>query len=358
MRKNRSTKWIILPIVALITFGLTQLAYRFPSVTEKLYSQKMYVAIAQIISPLSNIFPFSLDDIFYFLLILIFLLLIFLIIIRKISFAKTGKTVLNVLAATYILFYVLWGFNYFREDLNQRLNLTQHEPNTESFIEQLKIQIESTNQSWCSFENWNAEEIDTNIEISYKNLAHPLKINYPLGKRRAKKITISSFFAKAGISGYYGPFFNEVHVNSYILPVEYPFVLAHEKAHQFGITNEAEANFYAWLVCTKSKSKQLQYSANLHILRYFLYQGYQLEEYPEIIAKLDDRVKKDMQLVSENWKNLRNEKIDKVASKANDIYLKSNKIEKGIQEYQGVLKFVMDYAYDSDFNRKHNLNQH
>ena len=116
-----------------------------------------------------------------------------------------------------------------------------------------------------------------------------------------------------------------------------------------------EANFYAWLVCTSSNSKQLKYSANLHVLRYFLYQAYQLKEYPEILAKLDDRVKNDLQQISENWRKLRNEKIDKVASKANDIYLKSNKIEKGIQEYSGVLKFVMDYTEDSEFRKIWNL---
>jgi len=74
-----------------------------------------------------------------------------------------------------------------------------------------------------------------------------------------------------------------------------------------------------------------------------------------IISALDDRVKKDLQAISENWKNLRDEKIDKVASKANDIYLKSNKIEKGIENYHGVLKFVMDYSSDTDFQNKYNL---
>ena len=185
------------------------MAYRFPSVTEKIYSQKLYPLIAQIISPVSNIFPFSLDDIFYFLLILVFLILIALMLFRKISFVKAGKILVSIISITYMLFYFLWGFNYFREDLTRRLNLNRHQPNTESFIKQLKIQIENTNQSWCSFENLGYIEIDIKIEKSYKNLAQALKINYPAGKRKAKKITVSNFFAKAGISGYYGPFFNE-----------------------------------------------------------------------------------------------------------------------------------------------------
>jgi hypothetical protein len=355
MRKYLSKKWLLLPVAAALTFGLTQLAYQLPAITEKWFSQKLYFVIAGIISPISNIVPFSLDDSFYILLILAFIILIILLILRKITMIKTGKIVLNVLAATYILFYVLWGFNYFREDLYSRLKLVKHEPNTKAFIAQLKNLVENTNKSWCTFESWDKKEVDQNIEKSYKSLSTALKIKYPAGKRKAKTITISRFFAQAGISGYYGPFFNEIHVNSYILPVEYPFVLAHEKAHQFGITNEAEANFYAWLACTNSKSKQLQYSANLHVLQYFLYQGYKLDEYSEIIAKLDKRVKKDLEKIRENWISLRNEKVDAAASKVNDFYLKTNKIKEGVKEYSGVVKFVMDYSYDSNFQKKYNL---
>jgi len=355
MRKFPKIKWLVLPVFAVITFGLTKLAYRFPAITERWYSQKLYSLIASIISPVSNLIPISLDDFFYFLLILILIVLVLLLIIRKISFSKAGKLMLNILATTYILFYVLWGFNYFREDLYQRLKLTKHEPSTKAFILQLTKLVNNTNKSWCTFENWDKEQVALNIEKSYKTLAPALKINYPGGKRKAKSITVSRFFAQAGISGYYGPFFNEVHVNSYILPVEYPFILAHEKAHQFGITNEAEANFYAWLVCTNSKSKQLQYSANLHVLQYFLYQGYQLEEYPKIIAKLDKRVKKDLEKIRENWMSLRNEKIDEAASKVNDFYLKTNKIKDGVKEYSGVVKFVMDYSNDAAFQKKYNL---
>lgn len=357
MKKNRSKKWLILPLSAIATFGITQLAYRFSSVTEKVYSRLLYPLIARLISPISNIFKFSIDDIFYVLLFFIFLVLLILLIIRKISFAKTGKIMLNILAVTYILFYFLWGFNYFREDLNVRLKLEKHEPNTKAFLAQLKKLVENTNKSWVSFDNWDINVADQNIEKSYKKLAPALKIKYPAGKRKPKSITISRFFAQAGISGYYGPFFNEVHVNSTILPIEYPFILAHEKAHQFGITNEAEANFYAWLVCTKSNSKQLQYPANLHVLQYFLYQGYQLEEYADVIAKLDKRVKKDLQTIREHWMSMRNEKIDEAASKVNDFYLKTNKIKEGVKEYSGVVKFVMDYSYDTDFQEKWGLNR-
>ena len=354
-RRFRLQKWMIFPVLALVTFGLTKLAYRFPAVTEKWYSQKIYPFVARVISPFSSSIPVSLDDLFYILLIITFFALIILLIFRMISLKRAGKIALNMLAATYVLFYFLWGFNYFRQDLYLRLTLAKHEPDNKTFVKQLRRIVEDTNKSWCTFEEWDKNGVNLSIEKSYEKLAPALKISYPAGKRKAKSITLSRFFARAGISGYYGPFFNEIHVNSYILPVEYPFILAHEKAHQFGVTNEAEANFYAWLVCTQSKSKHLQYSANLHVLQYFLYRGYMLDEYEEILKKLDKRVKKDLQLIRENWMNLRNEKIDEAASKMNDFYLKTNKIKDGVIEYSGVVKFVMDYSNDAAFQKKYNL---
>lgn len=342
-------------LVAILVFVLTEIASKNKTWVETNYAQKAYPIIANFLSKFSNLFLYSLDDLFYLMLIIIGFFSIVLLLIKKLQLSKFIKLLLNTLAITYTLFYVLWGFNYFREDLNNRLNITEQNTDTEIFISTLKNLIISTNNSYCTFEKDNYSEIDSLIEGAYKLCSPALNIQFPSGKRSDKKITFSGFFAKAGISGYYGPFFNEVHVNKKILPVEYPFVFAHEKAHQFGITSEAEANFYSWLVCTQSDSKQLQYSANLHILRFFLFQAYQLEEYPEIIKKLDKKVVADFQRIQENWAKMRNDKVNQVASKVNDTYLKSNKVKKGIDDYKGVVKFVMDFSQDSVFRKTYNL---
>ena len=87
----------------------------------------------------------------------------------------------------------------------------------------------------------------------------------------------SSFYSKMGLSGYFGPFFNEIHVNHYLLPLDYPFVLAHEKAHQFGITSEAEANLVAFVICVRSDDQRLRYSGYQSLLLYFLRDASHLE---------------------------------------------------------------------------------
>ena len=171
LRKFRLQRWMILPVLALVTFGLTKLAYRFPAVTEKWYSQKIYPLIAKIISPVSSSIPVSLDDLFYVLLIIAFLALVILLIFKMIRLKLAGKIVLNVMAATYILFYVLWGFNYFRQDLYLRLTLAKHEPDNKTFMKQLRRIVEDTNKSWCTFEEWDKNGVNLSIEKSYEKLA-------------------------------------------------------------------------------------------------------------------------------------------------------------------------------------------
>ncbi|MGM0622348.1 MAG: DUF3810 domain-containing protein [Bacteroidota bacterium] len=349
-------RWLVLPGLAVFTFILTELAARNPNSVEAIYTQKMYPVVASTISAISSLIPFSLDDLFYSLLIVFFILLIALLIFNKIKWETAGKTILNILAAIYISFYFLWGFNYYRSDVNQRLKISEQTANSEQFLNVLEHLITQLNDSYIEFDNFDEETADSLVEASYRNLSPMLNIPYPAGKRSAKSITFSRFFAGAGISGYYGPFFNEIHLNKHLLPVEYPFILAHEKAHQFGVTSEAEANFYAWLVCTHSPSKQLKYSANLYVFRHFLYHGRHLEQLSEITSKLDDKVKTDFQEIREHWMELRNEKIDHAASKMNDAYLKTNKVEKGIEDYHGVVKHVMNFSLDSAFQRKWNLN--
>jgi len=354
--RKRRFRWLILPFFALIFFGLTLILSKHPHFTEKFYSNGLYPLIAKILSSVSSLFSFSLDDIFYVLLILSIPTLIFLLLFRKLTFGKAGKIILNALSTIYILFYLLWGFNYYREDLNTRLNLQKVDITNEQFKTVLVRLIEETNQSFCNLDSLNKQQADSLVEESYKKFSKVLSIDYPAGIRKDKSISFSRFFAQSGISGYFGPFFNEVHVNKKTHPVEYPVVLAHEKAHQLGVTSEAEANVYAWLVCRHSSSQELRYSAGSFILRYFFNQATRRKDYKELVAMIDPRVVHDFDRIRENWEQFRNEKMEEVATKVNDAYLKTNEVEAGVQDYTGVVQFVLDFELDSTFQKKWNLN--
>jgi hypothetical protein len=65
------------------------------------------------------------------------------------------------------------------------------------------------------------------------------------------------------------------------------------------------------------------------------------------VHRISKPVINDIRKVQKHWEALRSEKIEKVAGKVNDVYLKTNKVEKGIEDYFGVVQFVMDFSTDS-----------
>jgi hypothetical protein len=340
--------WATLPIwLALATFGLTELFARHPGVTEAFYSQTFYPAIAFLLSFISKWVSFSLDDAFYALLAVFLIVLLILVLLRKIRFGRFLLSIVQILAICYVLFYWFWGFNYYRSGINDRLQISRSKPDTVLFVCVLENLIAQTNASYCSFDSISKTDISKLVESSYQKNASFLRLSYPQGARVPKPITLSSFFAKAGIAGYYGPFFSEVHLNDSLLLIEYPQVLAHESAHQLGVTSEAEANFYSWLVCTKSDSKYLRYSANISMINYFLSQGRRLHNFADLARQINKPVIDDIRKVQKHWADMRNDQIDKAAGKVNDVYLKTNKVKKGIQDYFGVVQFVMDFETDS-----------
>ena len=333
--------------LALVTFGLTELFAHYPMLTETIYSQTIYPEIAYLLSSVSQWGSFSLDDAFYALLTISLFVLLILTLLRKLKFRRLLLTIAQTLAICYVLFYWFWGFNYYRSSINERLQIGKSKPDTVQFVQVLEELIAQTNESYCTFDSITKTEISALVESSYQKHATFLKLKYPQGTRVPKSISLSSFFAKAGIAGYYGPFFSEVHLNDSLLMIEYPQVLAHESAHQLGITSEAEANFYGWLVCVKSDSKHLRYSANISMINYFLSQGRRLHNYRGLIQRIDKPVIDDIRKVQKHWSDMRNERIDKAAEKVNDVYLKTNKVKKGIEDYFGVVQFVMDFESDT-----------
>ena len=66
---------------------------------------------------------------------------------------------------------------------------------------------------------------------------------------RPKISMLSPFFRWATVDGMVNPWGLEVIVNPEVLPVEQPFVIAHEWGHLAGWARESEASYVGWLTC-------------------------------------------------------------------------------------------------------------
>ena len=341
MRKAILIVWPF--VLAILVFLSIKFSGRNAQIVENYYSTGIYPFIAKFFSSISNIFSFSLWDIFWMLVIVYIIYGFTLVIIRRMKFAKCVLRLLQLAALLYAFFYFVWGFNYFRPKIETRIGWKKPKADEVLFRSILDSIIVQTNSSHISISSSDYSTIDLLVEESYRKNSAVLGINYPNGSRRPKTMLFSSFFAKSGVSGYFGPFFNEIHLNYYLLPIEYPYVLAHEKAHQFGITNEAEANLAAFVICSTSKDRRLQYSGNVNLLLYFLSDASHLKDVKDYVRKIDKEVIFDLRFQRRHWQGLRNRTLDNVQTAANNAYLKTNNIEEGIKNYNQVVALVISY---------------
>ena len=331
-----------------LVFLSTKLAIRDTGLVEHYYSTGIYPFIAKFFSFFSNLIPFSLWDVFWVLIISLIIGGLILVIFRKLKFGWYGLRTAQLLALLYSFFYIAWGYNYFRPGIEKRNGWESPKHDELIFRSILDSIIIQTNCNYTSVSSSDYPEIDSLVEESYRKNSQELGINYPNGTRRPKTMLLSSFFIKSGVSGYFGPYFNEIHVNYYLLPMDYPFLLAHEKAHQFGITSEAEANLFAFVICITSEDQRLKYSGYQFLLIYFLRDAPQMKDYQDYLNKIDSRVRMDLRFRQNYYQGLQNKRLSKMQTAANNAYLKVNHIEKGVKNYNQVVSLVISWYYNSN----------
>jgi hypothetical protein len=334
--------------ISLLIFLSTRFSIRHAGFIEHYYSKGIYPFFAKFISSISNLIPFSLWDLFWVLFILLIITGLILSIVKKIKFGWYILRTAQLVAILYSLFYILWGYNYFRPKIEKRIGWENSKEDELIFRSILDTLIVNTNCEYLSISSSDYSKIDSLVEESYRKNCSDLGINYPNGTRRPKTMLFSNLFLKSGVSGYFGPFFNEIHVNQYVLPVDYPFLLGHEKAHQFGITSEAEANLAAFIICVKSEDRRLKYSGYQSLLLYFLKDASQLKGYKDYINRIDKMVIGDLRFRQKYYEGMQNKTLSKMQTAANNSYLKVNHIEKGVMNYNQVVSLVISWYYNSN----------
>ncbi len=340
----RIKKSVLLPILlAAITLLLLMVARLHPQWVEQYYSTQVYWWIVQPLSVLSGFVPFSVSDIFYVVLILWIPATIIALFLRKISIKKAFIRLVQLLCYSFAAFYFLWGFNYYRSSTAHRFNLhIEKENKASAFKKAFAKTIENANYYRQQVtDSVDLKLCDKSIDSSYRKLEKQLHLKYWNAATTTKQMTFSGIFAKGGILGIYGPFFGEVHINKNFTKWGYPITRAHEMAHRFGLAGEADANFYAWYVCSHSNNNWNRYCANFFALRYFISKAERVGDCTEMFGEIDRKIWDDIKANQDYWRSKMNVTVRKVTTKANDMYLKSNNVKRGVADYGGVLELII-----------------
>ncbi len=339
----------------LMASGLFVLIFLFrlsPTISEW-YIRVIYPLVAVVLSFFSNLFPFSLFDLFLIGAVLLLIKMIVTAIIRRITFIHFLFSLIRFITVIVAWFYFSWGIAYFREDFYDRSNISEKKFDPEIFRDFVIEFIENANFYYVDYRDMEQEEVRQKIESSYQALYQQLRISHLNGKRRPKPMMCEGAYSKMGVSGYFGPFFNEIHVNNYSLNYTYPFTLAHEMAHQFGVAMESEANLYGFLACACSSDEKIRYSAYVSTLGYLLsdMRKFLPDEYNRLVSTIRPEIIADLQRNREHWLAARDDSLSEAQDKVYDAYLKTNKVTSGQANYSEVVGLLVSTLSTPDISR-------
>jgi hypothetical protein len=321
-----------------------------PGAVERYYSAGIYPAIQRYTTLLSNRVPFAVGD----ALVVTALLVLSVAAIRSLRRAPPGlhgRALLDWMlqaAATaafvYLAFLALWGLNYERVPLAEKLDYdaarasaAAAEPWTERTVERLNSEV--------LVARGRAEPDAAVVQASLLQACGPVFRAAGgasgITPGRPKRSLIDSYLGASGIEGLTNPFGLEVILNSELLPVERPFILAHEWAHLAGFADESEAGFLGWLACTRANEPAVRYSGWLALYQ-VLPDGARRRTpvRPEVVA--------DLAAISARARRRYRPVIGEAQERVYDRFLKAHRVEEGIASYGLMLRLVLGTRFGDD----------
>jgi hypothetical protein len=333
----------------LITVIINIFSSKIPGIVEKYYSNGFNRLIRQFLSRISEIFSFSLAELFVIaaLIYAVFNIARFIISLKNsrnkksLIFNFIART-LCIISVIYFLFISLWGINY----------------NRLSFAETASLEVKGTSSKelsdLCEHLIYRANTLRQNLKEDskgvmyipggYKDVFNREPNAYDTASQKysvlkgsygnPKPVFLSKLMCYTGITGVYFPFTGEANVNISINDFMLPCTAAHEMAHQRGFAREDEANYIAYVACTLSNYTDFQYSGVMLGLIYSMdaLRKVDYNQYKLLTKEYSPKVIRDLKNDSQFWSRY-DGVIENVSDTINNNYLKSNGQQDGVQSY-------------------------
>lgn len=344
-------KWRLPLVIAAVAAALVPLP---PAAVERVYADRFYLALQLRVTGASNLVPFALLDVLVAVLATAWVGGIVVDSRRRRGRWPTirraiGRTVVWT-AALYLLFLAMWGLNYRRVPLKDKLQFDPGaiSPDTARVLIVTAIDEVNALHDRVQAERWPSDgEIDEPLGRAFARAQRDLGLTGLARPGRPKWTVLDAYFRRAGVAALTDPYFLETLVSSDLLPFERPFVIAHEWGHLAGFADEGEANFVGWLTCLRGSASD-RYSGWLFV-------------YSEIVAAIPERVRAElaMRLASGPRDDLRaialrlrlhvSPAVSAAGWQAYDRYLKANRVEAGTASYATVVRLMLGTRFGPDW---------
>lgn len=345
LQKNLKWKWII---TALLCFLLVNILPS--SFIEQHYSKGFFLGIRKFFDHTLGKLPFP--SYYLFAALMLFFLINWILHFfteKPQPFTQRLFRVLSFGGFMTTLFFILWGFNYGRIPIEEKLNLNI-QPLTE---EQLVKETKSTVAHLLEIRGKINRDTNSMPEIVFINnieenskraLNNCLKsFSYDTSNVRGRFLFEDAFLA-FNIGGQYLPFVGEGNVDDAVFYSKKPFYLIHEMSHGNGFTEEADCNFLAYAACEGSGNLSLQYSGELNYLLYLLPEISIRDKdlYISVWSEIPRVIQKDLMELKKYYEK-HTFKTGFLGEAINNYYLKLMGVQGGTKNYDKMILLI--YAW-------------
>jgi hypothetical protein len=343
-------------LLLVVIAGIAALAPTPPAAVERFYSTGFYAVLQPRVTALSNQTPFAIFDAVLGLVLAACILLG----VRDLARARAGG-VLRALGRTtvrtavwaaglYLMFLLMWGMNYRRMPLADRLAIDEGAVTAGAVRSFAATAVGELNRLHATAHQagWPAAgAVDPELAASLARVDRETGGAGLVRVGRPKTTLLDWYFRRTATDGMTDPYFLESLVSSTLLPFERPFVLAHEWSHLAGLADEGDANFVGWLAAVRA-SPPSQYSGWLFL-------------YAELAAALgeDDRAevarglgagpRDDLMAIRARIVRDMSPRLAAAGRRVYDRYLKANRVDEGIRSYAQVVRLVVGARFDPDW---------
>lgn len=350
---SKELRWIL----ALSIFPqilMLKLLTHYPQIVETYYSNLLYPFISKLFRLVFGWLPFSVGDLIYSMALIYMVRWLYKLTKKGFKQLRLKDDLIGIMVAAssiYFMFHLVWGLNYYRMPIEERLNLNSKYTTT-ALIEVTQKLIMLSNELHSEISKDRSKRFE--IPYDFKKISEEvvqgyaaLSIFYPFlaYETPSQKQSLYSLpLAYIGFSGYLNPFTNEAQVNSKTPVNSMPITLAHEQAHQLGYAAENEANFIAFLAIYNHKDPYLRYAAHTFALSYCLKDLYKRDKttFEALTNDIHLGITKDFRNREKHWAQFENP-LEPIFKLIYGGFLKANQQTQGIESYNQVVALVVNY---------------
>ncbi|HVR69745.1 MAG TPA: DUF3810 domain-containing protein [Vicinamibacteria bacterium] len=335
-------------------------ASRSPDLVERVYATALYPRLALLLASVSGLVRFSVGE--ALLAILAGTTLFGLARLTcRVRAAKgqrlrlAGAAAARVLAAAgavYLAFVLLWGLNYHRPPFavitglgteTTGVALAELEALSADLVvaaNQARTAVPEDAQGVFRVAGGVSGVLARSLDAVRGASTRYTALRGPFA--RPKPVLFSTGLSYLGISGIYLPFTAEANVNDILPDSQLPFTAAHELAHQAGIAPEDEANFVAYVACTRHPEADFRYSGWFNAALYALGALAQAdaERARRRWEEWSPAVRRDLAALTA-WNERYRGPAETAARAVNDAYLKSQGVPEGVRSYAGMVNLLI-----------------